>query len=385
MTTSSNLARLLRALALALALLAGLALAGAGVAQDARTLAQAGPQTAPAPAARPSFLPPRTATAPVAEQAGLLTGAWRWLFQKQAEFHRGLIDAVKGLKAGGAWSAAWTLALVSFGYGIFHAAGPGHGKAVVASYVLADGRTVRRGIALAFLAAFVQALSALAVVAVLIGVVGATGLQMKATEAWLETISWGLVAGLGAWLVWRQVTPWLPARAAGHDHGHGHAHNHGHAHAHAHAHDDHHGHAHVHADHGHADAACETCGHAHMPDPAQLTGAEWSWRRALALAFSIGIRPCTGAILVLVFAIGQGLAWAGVFATFAMALGTAITVSALAALAVGSRTLATRYAGAKDSGLGLRFENAARLAGAVAVFGLGLSFFIASLSGSGPI
>ncbi len=384
MTASSNLTRLLRALAPVL--LAGFfALAGSagpGMAQDARTFAQAGAPTAPAPAARPAFLPPRTAAAPVAEQSGLLTGAWRWLFQKQAEFHRGLIDAVKGLKAGGAWSAAWTLALVSFGYGIFHAAGPGHGKAVVASYVLADGRTVRRGVALAFLAAFVQALSALAVVAVLIGVLGATGLQMKATERWLETISWGLVAGLGAWLVWRQVTPWLPARVAPHDHGHAHVHAHAHAHDHRH---DHHGHAHAHADHGQGHAACETCGHAHMPDPAQLTGAEWSWRRALALAFSIGIRPCTGAILVLVFAIGQGLAWAGVFATFAMALGTAITVSALAALAVASRTLATRYAGAKDSGLGLRFENAARLAGAVAVFGLGLSFFIASLSGSGPI
>ena len=63
------------------------------------------------------------------------------------------------------------------------------------------------------------------------------------------------------------------------------------------------------------------------------------------LAAAVGIRPCTGAILVLVFAIGQGLAWAGVFATFAMALGTAITVSALAAIAIGSRELAARFGG----------------------------------------
>ena len=105
MTAPSNLTRLLRALAPVL--LAGFfALAGSagpGMAQDARTFAQAGAPTAPAPAARPAFLPPRTAAAPVAEQSGLLTGAWRWLFQKQAEFHRGLIDAVKGLKAGGLW------------------------------------------------------------------------------------------------------------------------------------------------------------------------------------------------------------------------------------------------------------------------------------------
>ena len=68
-----------------------------------------------------------------------------------------------------------------------------------------------------------------------------------------------------------------------------------------------------------------------------------------ALAFAVGIRPCTGAILVLVFAIGQGLWWAGVFSTFAMALGTAITVSALATMAVGSRELAKRLAGSGGS------------------------------------
>ena len=145
-------------------------------------------------------------------------------------------------------------------------------------------------------------------------------------------------------------------------------------HAHAHSHSQTHTHAH--------DAACEAC--AHLPAPQQLQG-DWSWRRAFALAFAVGIRPCTGAILVLVFAIGQGLWWAGVFSTLAMALGTAITVSALAALAVGSRELAKRIAGSSGTSKWAdRVQIAAGLGGASLVLVLGLVFFVASLGSMQP-
>jgi ABC-type nickel/cobalt efflux system permease component RcnA len=214
---------------------------------------------------------------------------------------------------------------------------------VISSYVLADGRTVRSGILLAFLAALIQALSALIVVTVLVLLLRATGLQIRAMEAWLETASWALVALVGVWLLYYQLrSAFRPALAhAGHRHHPAdHHHEHG-AHAHAHSHEPHgHHHQQTHA-HGHDDA-CEVC--AHLPAAAELQG-DWSWRRALALAFAVGVRPCTGAILVLVFAIGQGLLWAGVLSTFAMALGTAITVSVLAASAVGIRELAARLAG----------------------------------------
>ena len=115
-----------------------------------------------------------------------------------------------------------------------------------------------------------------------------------------------------------------------------------------------------------------------MPDPNQLKG-DWSWRRALALAFAVGVRPCTGAILVLVFAIGQGLMWAGVLSTFAMAIGTAITVSVLAASAVGFRELATRFAGGASSPWTGRIQLAAGLGGASLVLILGAVFFVGSL------
>ncbi|HEY6669781.1 MAG TPA: hypothetical protein VI075_02465 [Methyloceanibacter sp.] len=107
-------------------------------------------------------------------------------------------------------------------------------------------------------------------------------------------------------------------------------------------HNNHHGHDHHdHRHHHHHHAPGEACDH--MVDARQLAGP-FSWRKVTAVVFSVGIRPCTGAILVLVFALTQGLFWAGVAATFAMALGTAITVAVLATLALGSRELALKPA-----------------------------------------
>jgi nickel/cobalt transporter (NicO) family protein len=119
-----------------------------------------------------------------------------------------------------------------------------------------------------------------------------------------------------------------------------------------------------------------------MPEPSQLEGP-WSWPKAISLAMTVGIRPCSGAILVLLFALSQGLLWAGVFATFVMALGTAITVSALAALAVGSREAALKWAG-QDSPWASRLQNGAGILGALLVLVLGAAGFLASLQGSAP-
>jgi ABC-type nickel/cobalt efflux system permease component RcnA len=311
-----------------------------------------------------------------AAEAGYIQRAGAWVLEKQAQINRELALAVRRLKTADPVSATLTLAFLSFAYGVLHAAGPGHGKAVISSYVLADGRTMRRGILLAFLAAFIQALSALVLVAILVLAFRATGVQIRSMEAWLETVSWGLVALVGAWLLYYQLRGAFAGSSA---HAHGHGHDHGHDH-HGHVHHDHaheHGHAHQNA-HG---ASCEIC--AHVPDPNQLKG-DWSWRRALALAFAVGVRPCTGAILVLVFAIGQGLLWAGVLSTFAMAIGTAITVSALAASAVGFRELATRLAGSGSSKWANRVQLAAGLGGASLVLVLGAAFFYASLAGPKP-
>ena len=324
------------------------------------------------PSADRSFTPPPGAQP--GQPAGVVQRMGQWLMEKQALMHRELATAVRRFKTADPFSAALLLVAVSFAYGVLHAAGPGHGKAVISSYVLADGQTVRRGILLSFMAALIQALSALVLVAVLILVLRSTGLQMKAMEAWLETLSWGFVAVVGAWLLYYQLrSAFAPAHAHAHTHDHGGDHDN-------HPHDHHHGHDHH--NHHHQGAGCEVC--AHLPAPSQLKG-DWSWKRAFALAFAVGIRPCTGAILVLVFAIGQGLWWAGVLSTLAMALGTAITVSALATMAVGSRELAKRLAGSSGSSKWVdRVQVAAGVGGASLVLVLGIAFFWASLGSPQP-
>ena len=174
-----------------------------------------------APGAERSFVPPRPGAEP-AQPAGPLQRAQAWVLEKQAQFNRELAAAVRSLKTASPLSATLMLAALSFAYGVLHAAGPGHGKAVISSYVLADGRTVRRGILLAFLAALIQALSALVVVSVLVLLLRATGLQIRAMEAWLETASWALVALVGVWLLYYQLrSAFRPALAhAGHHHHH---------------------------------------------------------------------------------------------------------------------------------------------------------------------
>ena len=94
-----------------------------------------------------------------------------------------------------------------------------------------------------------------------------------------------------------------------------------------------------HHDHHHDDEDASAWGHAHGPEPEELAGPG-GWQRGLSAIVAVGLRPCSGAILVLVFALAQGLFWAGVAATFVMGLGTAITVAAIATLAVGARSLA---------------------------------------------
>jgi nickel/cobalt exporter len=326
-------------------------------------LAQAGP-----------FGAPRNAPPPPPE------GIVGWLLAKQSEFYRGLSAAIRAAKADG--SAVWTLFALSFAYGVFHAAGPGHGKAVISSYVVANGETWRRGVALSFASAILQALVAVALVGVAAVLLGATRRAMDGTVWWIEVVSYGLIALLGARLLWVKgrafVKAWRRYRGQEEAHGHachGHEH-HGHEHHgqghHHHDHDrhghDHHGPDHHHCDHDDASA----WGHAHAPEPQELAGPG-GWSRGLSAIVAVGLRPCSGAVLVLVFALAQGLFWAGVAATFIMGLGTAITVAAVAALAVGARGLAQKYAAARPGPgmLALRgIEVAAALL--VLVFGVAL-------------
>jgi len=322
------------------------------------------------------FGAPRTAPAPPSD------GIIGWMFAKQAEFYRDMSRIIRAAKTDG--SAVWTLLGVSFVYGIFHAAGPGHGKAVISSYLVANEETWRRGIVLSFASALLQAFVAVAIVGVAAVLLNATAGQMCNAERVIELASYALIALVGARLIWVKGKGFLrearslsrPLHAVGaavtppHDHKHhDHHHDHGHDH-HDHAHHDHghHGHDHDHHhdhDHDHDSA----WGHAHGPEPEELAGPG-GWQRGLSAIVAVGLRPCSGAIIVLVFALAQGLFWAGVAATFVMGLGTAITVAAIATLAVGFRSAAKQIAVSR-SGYGMLVLRGIEVGAAVVVLAFG--------------
>jgi nickel/cobalt exporter len=295
--------------------------------------------------------------------AGPLAPFFQWIARQQSIFYRDLTDALANLSHSG--HAAALLISLSFAYGIFHAVGPGHGKAVIASYLLATGDRLKRGIVISFASAFVQALTAILVVSVGTLILNVTAMTMtRATDA-LEIASYALIALCGVWLLWMKVF------GRGHDHG-GHDHS-GHAHdTHAHAGQDHAGHDHSHHDHGHNHAPGLTCdcGHSHAPDPAQLD-RPLTVGRAWTAILAVGVRPCSGAIIVLVFAVSQKLYWAGILSVLMMALGTGITVSALATLAVKAKDIALRVAGGETQNQ-LRVVNGLQIVAATGILVFGL-------------
>jgi ABC-type nickel/cobalt efflux system permease component RcnA len=265
--------------------------------------------------------------------APMPTGFFGWIFAQQAAFYAQMRDAIKAAKTDG--SAAWALVTISFLYGIFHAAGPGHGKAVIASYMIADNATWKRGALLAGISAFVQACVAVLFVSIAVLVFGTTARNMNVAASAIEIVAYSLIVLLGLYLLWKKGAAFLAA-LRGTPVAHEHRHEHGHAHH------DHHHHDHSEHDHHEHDAHC---GHSHGPEPSELKGRDW-FRRGLLAAFAAGLRPCSGAIIVLVFAAAQGIFLIGVGATFAMGAGVAITVTAIALLAVFGKSLALRLAGA---------------------------------------
>jgi nickel/cobalt transporter (NicO) family protein len=274
-----------------------------------------------------------------------------WVRDKQQSFYGSMSGALRDIRAGSAAAAAWTLMLLSFGYGIFHAAGPGHGKTVISAWLLATENELKRGVLIAFISSIIQALTAIVLVSVLLLIVGSAARTAKDISGFLESASYAMIAGMGLYLIWTGIRPYTEHKHDDHRHDQGHD-----------------GHHHVHDGH---------CGHTHVADAKRVRG-EWSLTKALSLAFAVGIRPCTGAILVLVLANALGIYWAGVASTLVMAVGTFLTVSTIAAIAVYSKKLAMRLAARDDKWLGgLAFT--LRMGGGVAIVCLGGLLFLGSL------
>jgi ABC-type nickel/cobalt efflux system permease component RcnA len=305
--------------------------------------------------------------------SGGLTG---WIMATQSSLTHLIAADVKALHDNPA--AMWGLVGIGFAYGVVHAAGPGHGKAVIASYMLASDRALKRGLVLAFLAALLQGAVAVALVGAAAYLFNATSAEMNHAADWLALGSYAGLIAIGLWLTWtkgRALIAALRVRFA-----------HRAALAHGALYDG----APWRRGAGSAGAlslraytpdpgaaamsAAELaeCGHSHAPDPAMLED-NFSWRGAVATVVAAGSRPCSGAILVLVFALAQGLFMAGVAATFAMSLGVALTTGALAFAAVFFKRIAMRLASGDESRIALAARGVEFLAALLVVaFGVAL-------------
>lgn len=313
---------------------------------------------------------------------GLFAHQLLWINLKQQEFYRALAGAMKAMRQDG--SKLWLLIGLSFAYGIFHAAGPGHGKAVISSYMVANEVALRRGILLSFISALLQALTAIVVMLLAYFVLRGTSVSMTDAAWFLEISSYVFVTAFGAWLLWKKARPAVlrlfgarpayslsAAQAAGHLHADGSYCTQTHSRL-------RHPALGRQASPQAAIEVCETCGHSHAPDPALLSGDRFDWRTAWTAVTAVGIRPCSGALIVLSFALLNGLWAGGILSVLAMALGTAITVSALATMAVTAKNWAVYFAG--DGRMGASIHSIVEIGGAAFVFLFGLLLLSASLS-----
>jgi nickel/cobalt exporter len=323
---------------------------------------------------------------------GPLAPLFLYINYEQQAFYRALTLSIEGMRRD-PWQL-WTLIGLSFAYGIFHAAGPGHGKAVISSYMVANEIELKRGITISFISAFIQGLVAVLVVAAAYFVLRGSGITMTQATNTMEIVSFVMVILFGGWLLYRKLrsmiremprgqavqmaTPAGPVSISLFDG----------------APDERaarrlvRSSAQVRAGdqyvcdaptHGSApNQVCETCGRMHLPDPSLLKGENFSVREAWSAIVTVGLRPCSGALLVMTFSMLNGLLLGGILSVIAMSVGTALTVSLLAIFAVATKGTAMRLAG-RGSSAASWVGNSIEILGALLVIATGVLLLGASL------
>ena len=223
-----------------------------------------------------------------------------WAARQQRTFQNAIALSLRAVR-GGDLGAIITLVSACFAYGLAHAAGPGHGKILIGGYGFARKVPMVRLSLIALAASLGQAVTAIVLVYAGVLILKLTRQAMVGVaEQFFALVSYGAIVAIGLWLVWRGVRRLRDNTHTNHD------------------------------------EVCSSCGHAHGPTLHQVDGVS-SPREALVLIAGIAIRPCTGALFVLITTWQMGIAMVGILGTLAMALGTAIVTIGVGLAATGLR------------------------------------------------
>lgn len=277
----------------------------------------------------------------------LMTTGMQWQKQINSELSE-LLYAAKheGLMAG------MSLMVMSFLYGILHSVGPGHGKLIVTTYIATQDAKVKLSLIITLVSSLMQALVAVGLVSVLLMLFDASMRDINHKAELLIPLSFYTAILLGVVIIWRNLV--LMYRVVkdnekvikSHDigviqrltplsHASSNSYNNVQKNTHKAAFT-----ASVSADHVHDDKC--GCGHQHVVSSEQINDAS-SMKEYLAIILSIGIRPCTGAIMVLLFANMLDIYWLGIVSAVVMALGTALTTSTIAIMTITGKQVVRRY------------------------------------------
>jgi ABC-type nickel/cobalt efflux system permease component RcnA len=338
----------MRRYALAFALLVAFGLTAFGL--PSLSGAKADPFTGGGGTLRSAAPSPASASAPATTGVSGLTslgfadGLLRRLAHQQMLLNARISHQFKAVRDTGSGAALAAILGFAFLYGVLHAAGPGHGKSIVAAYFVANKARWTSGVVMGGVISLLQGATAILVVFLLSLVLRTTQTAVENNGAMIEFVSYGLVVGIGLVLFFRAVT----GKGCGHSHGPiAPGHDHG--------------------DHGHDHAACghhhhDHDRHSHRDHRPGASGR--SFRRVLTLA--AGVAPCASAIIIMLFALANGALLVGAAAVLSLSVGMGVTVSAIGVLSILARGLMLRFAGG-ETAAGVRLERALNVAGSVLV------------------
>ena len=272
----------------------------------------------------------------------------------QRSLNESLAEITRSLEGSKSLGGLLFVVLISLAYGMFHAAGPGHGKTIVSSYFLANDARLRHSVAIGYLIAAVHSLAALSVVLVLYYLIhGLFSSHIEQANHWIQLVTFAVIAVLGAFMLVGRI------RGGGHHHlfGLGHEHH------------DHDGHD----DRGHGDGR----------DDAAVIGpgapAALSMRNLVGIAIPAGVIPCPGAVAVVLFALSLHMLAVSVLSVVSISLGMGVTISLTGALVILAKQGARKAIGAGREERDSRFRRVVEIGGAAVLFLFGLVFFLAQL------